>query len=294
MLKTILAVSLSLIFANSAFAERILATQPETMEIDRMLEVGQLEAAYDKAKAYAQSHDSSAEAHYWLGSAAGSMAGSVNFFSAASYAKQIKVEFEKAAQLDPTLIEARMGLIQFHLQAPGIVGGDEDQIPVLLAQISALDKGAGLRATAGVRLGEKDNAGAEALYRQALSLDAADADALAAMVGLMCKDKRFAPAAELLKAALAKAPDAPKIRYQSGKFSALSGTDLVAGLANLDALIASKPMPKAVSQAGLHYRRGQILALLNRKPEAITALERALQIDPMKEVKAELARLRKG
>ncbi len=294
MRKKILAFSLTLLFANSAFAERIMATQPETIEIDRLLDANELDAAYDKAEAYAEAHDSSAEAHYWLGSAAGSMAGSVNFLSAAGYAKQIKVEFEKAAQLDPTLIEARMGLIQFHQQAPGIVGGDEDQIPILLAQISALDKAAGLRATAGVRLFDEQFAAAEALYRQALSMDASDADSLAAMVGLLCKDKRFAPAAELVKAALAKAPDAPKIRYQSGKFSALSGTDLVEGLANLDALIALKPTPKAVSEAGLHLRRGQILAFLNRKPEAITALERAQQIEPMKEIKAELARLRKG
>jgi tetratricopeptide (TPR) repeat protein len=287
-----LALCAQLACTGALAAKRELATQPETREIAKLIN-SDLDTAYDKAEAYADTHDT-AEAHYWLGATAGNMASKVNFLSAASYAKQVKREFERAAALDPTHIEARMGLIQFHLQAPGIVGGDEDQVPVLIQQISALDKGAGLRADAGLKMSEKKDAAAQALYLQALTLDAADSDALAGAISVMAKSQSFAPAAALVQAALVKAPTDNKIRYQAGKLAALSGTQLEQGLAHLDALIALNPAPTDVSPAGMHMRRGQILAKLGRKPEAISALERAQSLQAMPEIKAELAKLKKG
>jgi tetratricopeptide (TPR) repeat protein len=278
----------------SVAAERVLATQLQTKEIRQLLNTNQAEQAYEKASAYAETNPNSAEAQYWLGSTAGSMAGSASMFSALSYAKETKRAFQKAADLDVTHIEARMGLVQFHLQAPGIAGGDEAQVPLLIAQIKAINPGAGFRAEGSLKQDQKDEAGALALYLQALKIDAADGDALGQALGILATGKRFAEAAVHLQAALAKAPTSVKVRYQAGKYAALSGQNLESGLAHLDNIIALKPSSEDVPLAGAYWRRGQILERLGRKPEAIAAMEAALKISDMKQIKADLARIRKG
>ena len=289
-----LLIIIALSFCGPALAERELASQPETREIHRLLNTNQARAALEKAKSYAKANDASAEAHYWLGAVSGNLASSASIFSAPSLARQAKTAFERAAALDAKHIEARVALVQFHLQAPGIVGGDDELIPGLIAQITAINPGAGLRAQALVKMTAEDFAGAQPLYLQALALDASDADAISGVVAVAAKTKQYQVADVALKKALAQAPESAKLRYQAGKLAALSGSELAPALAHLDALLAQKLAPAGVSVAGLHFRRGQILAHLGRKPEAISALERALQVGPSKEVTAELARLRKG
>ena len=188
-----------------------------------------------------------------------------------------------------------MGLIQFHLQAPGLAGGDEDLVPALVQQITAIDIGAGFRAQAIVKQIADDSAGAQALYRKALAYNPADVDALSIMVSMLSAEKKLAEAEILVQAALNKEPNNLKIQYQKAKCAALGGTDPDGGLAIVDTMLAAKPAIEGISIAGVHWRRGQILARLGRKSEAIQALERSQALDAsIKEVKAELAIMRKS
>src|SRR6476646_2722406 len=70
-------------------------------------------------KAVAQ-NPKNAEAHYLLGTAYGSQAQKASIFGQASLAGKTKDEFEKAVELEPALLDARFGLIQFYAMAPGI------------------------------------------------------------------------------------------------------------------------------------------------------------------------------
>ncbi len=65
----------------------------------------------------------SSDYHLWLGRAYGVKAQNAGVFSAMGYVGDIKDEFLKAVELDPTNFNARHDLVQFYLQAPGIVGG---------------------------------------------------------------------------------------------------------------------------------------------------------------------------
>jgi hypothetical protein len=115
------------------------------------------------------------------------------------------------------------------------------------------------------------------------------------MVALLTTEKKVAEAETLVSAALAKEPGNAKIQYQKAKCAALGGADPAGGLAIVDSVLAAKPAIEGISVAGVHWRRGQILARLGRKAEAIQALERSQALDAnIKEVKAELAMLRKG
>ena len=286
---------IALLVSSVAFAQSKLATTALSREVVALMQAQNFDAALAKAQAQVGSNPSSAEAHYWLGAVNGRLAQTSSIFSKLGYAKAVRSAFERAAELDPKQIEARMGLIQFHLQAPGLAGGDEDLVPALVQQIAAIDIGAGYRAQAIVKQINDDSAGAQMLYRKALAHNPADFDALTTMVSLLSTEKRIAEAEALVLAALAKQPGNVKIQYQKAKCAALGGTDPAGGLIIVDAVLAAKPAIEGISIAGVHWRRGQILARLGRKAEAIQALERSQRLDvSIKEVKAELALLRKG
>lgn len=274
------------------------ATTAASLEVRKLLGSGeekQLELAISKAEAQIEALPESAEAHYWAGAAYGRMAQTVNMFSAAGYARKVKSAFERSAQLDPKLFEAQYGLIQFHLQAPGFMGGDEAEAKRIAEKLAELDPVAGHRASATLKFAAKDRAGGKAELLAALAINPADPEVLSSVVGLYDQDKQFKEMGQVVHAALAKDADQVVVRYQFGKYAALSGQDLEAGLAHLDALLAMQPLPDKVSHAGMHWRRGQILAHLQRLPEAIQAVQQALKLEPKaKEIEASLAALKKS
>lgn len=71
--------------------------------------------------------ENNAEYHFWLGQAYAGDAQNSSFISAAFIAPKIKDEFARAVEIDPTHIGAYTGLANFHLNAPGIVGGDLEE-----------------------------------------------------------------------------------------------------------------------------------------------------------------------
>ena len=291
----LITIALALFLSGIACAQSKLVTTAASREVVDLLQAQDYDAALEKAQAQVDSNQGSAEAYYWLGAVNGRLAQTSSIFSKLGYAKAVRKAFQRAAELDPKQIEARMGLIQFHLQAPGLAGGDEDLVPGLVQQITAIDVGAGYRAQAIVKQIGDDPAGAQMLYRKALSHNPADLDALSTMVGLLSAEKKIAEAETLVLAALAKEPGNLKIQYQKAKCAALGGTDPVGGLTIVDTVLAAKPAIEGLSIAGAHWRRGQILARLGRKAEAIQALERSQALDAsIKDVKAELALMRKG
>ena len=293
-MKILLTVVLVLL-SQLAVAQSRLASTPASQEILRYIRAKDYDTAYEKAQAQTKALPNSAEAFYWLGRVNSLLVQSSSIFTRLGYAKGLRKAFERAAQLDPKMLEARIGLIQFHLQAPGIAGGDEDLIPALVQELSNIDKGAGLRAQAMVKLEEDDTAGARQLYRQALALDPADAEALGQIVAILDPLKDAVEITALIKAAVEKAPDDIRVQYQQGKWAALSGKDLDAGLALLEQVARAKPEPDVVSMPGLHWRRGQILEQLGRKTEAIAALKLSQQLDSsIKDVKVALERLGEG
>src|SRR5262249_52737244 len=65
--------------------------------------------------------------HRWLGRVYGEKASRANVFAAASLAGKTRDEFQRAAQLDPNDVDARLDLAEYYLEAPGIVGGGQDK-----------------------------------------------------------------------------------------------------------------------------------------------------------------------
>jgi tetratricopeptide (TPR) repeat protein len=65
--------------------------------------------------------------HRWLGRVYGEKASRANVFAAASLAGKTREEFLRAAQLDPSDVDAHLDLAEYYLEAPAIVGGGQDK-----------------------------------------------------------------------------------------------------------------------------------------------------------------------
>lgn len=88
------------------------------------------------------------EYHDWYGKACGRRAQEVNPFSAFSLARRTHREFQTAVRLAPTNVEAQRDLIRYLLNAPGFLGGGEQESLKQIQALSVVDAVDGMLARA--------------------------------------------------------------------------------------------------------------------------------------------------
>jgi tetratricopeptide (TPR) repeat protein len=124
--------------------------------------------AADAFERAAKQQQGSAVYHFWLGQAYGAQAQQANVLRQPSLARRTKQEFERAVQLDPDYLDARAGLMQFYLLAPGLMGGSVDKAREQAAEVRRRDPYRGAFLAASIAQRQKDVAGAMREY-QAIS-----------------------------------------------------------------------------------------------------------------------------
>lgn len=160
--------------------------------------------------------------HHWFGKAAGRRAERVIFFRAMGLAKKVREAFERAVELDPTNIPALADLLEFYLQAPGIVGGGEDKARGIAARLARLSPAEGHRAQALILAKRKDYAGAEKEFRRALELEPNKLGRLLELASFLDERGRHGEADTLFERAGQMQPDSPEYLFARGKRLALS------------------------------------------------------------------------
>src|SRR5208282_604406 len=115
--------------------------------------------------------------HLWLGRVYGEKADRANFIAAAGLAGKVRGEFERAVQLNPKDVEARLDLAEFYVDAPGIVGGSEQKAREQARAIALLNPAREHWVYARIAEKKKDSATAEREYHQYIDLSKGDAEA---------------------------------------------------------------------------------------------------------------------
>ena len=221
----------------------------------------------------------SAEAHYWLGVAYGEQAQRANVLRQASLAGKTKREFERAVQLAPDHLEARSGLMQFYLVAPGVMGGDKGKAREQAREIQRRNAYRGGFALASIAARDKDWAGVAREYQQLTTQfpdSTAPWTALAAAHG---QAGRWDDAFRTVDAMLRAHPTAMVAQYAVGRTAAESGTQLDRGAAALERYLQHTPRANEPSLANAHLRLGQIEEKRGRRDAARTQYQRALALD---------------
>ncbi|MEJ2628441.1 MAG: hypothetical protein P8078_07790, partial [bacterium] len=91
------------------------------------LEQEKSEEALEYAEKAIELNDSCSQYYYWLGRAYGLKAQQAAIFGKLPNAKKCKNAWIKAVELDPENLDARIGLFNYYLQAPGIAGGGKEK-----------------------------------------------------------------------------------------------------------------------------------------------------------------------
>jgi tetratricopeptide (TPR) repeat protein len=237
-----------------------------------------------------------AEYHLWLGNAVGEQAQEASVLRQPFMARRIKAEFERAVELDPQLVAAREGLLNYYLAAPGVMGGSLEKAKQQAAEIAKLDAFAGHMAAAQISWHGKDTVATVRDWRAAIALRPDSAAPVASLAQRLQAWGRNADAAALYQEHLARQPNSVPVRFQSARLSAITGEGLPRAEGYLRAIIADEswtPGGWFPPRAAVHARLGDVLRKQGRTAEARASYETALAMDKNSQIaKDGLAALR--
>lgn len=224
-----------------------------------------------------------AEYHFWAGNAYGAEAQRANRFRQALLARRVKAAFERAVALDPTLIDARSGLMGYYLFAPGFMGGSLPKAKEQAIALMALDPFLGREGLANVAMKQDDLAGAERELATLLR-DFPDSGRAVTLLGNFYADHaRPADALRVFEQWVAKHPKDPLGYYGIGRTAAVTGQQLDRGVA---ALQMARALPPAADEsvriepATITYRLGMIHEKAGRMADAKAAYAEVLKLEP--------------
>jgi tetratricopeptide (TPR) repeat protein len=129
--------------------------------------------------------------HLWLGRVYGEKADRANFLAAAGLAGKLRGEFERAVQLNPSDVDARLDLAEFYLEAPGIIGGGEEKARDQAASIGALNPSREHWVYARIAEKKKDTVTAEREYHQYIDLSNGSGESWLNLALFLRRQKRF-------------------------------------------------------------------------------------------------------
>jgi len=162
----------------------------------------------------------SADCRLWLGRAYGRRAERMSGLArigALSLGRKLRVKFTEAVELEPRNLVALQSLFDFHVEAPGIVGGDVDQARALAKRIAAIDEGQGLRAQSALHRRDEEWPEAEAALRRAIELEPEDVGHQLSLASFLARRGRFAESDRLFERLRAEHPDDPNVWFAFGK-----------------------------------------------------------------------------
>jgi tetratricopeptide (TPR) repeat protein len=221
------------------------------------------------------------EVHLWLGRAYLAELQSGGGLRQAFLAGKVRTSFEKAVELDPSSVEARISLAGYYLSAPLIAGGSRKKALGQAEAIVKLDLVEGSLLLARIHSEKKEWDQAEAALLRVLEVHPEHAEAHF-LLGRTYQDaERWPEAARSFEAAIAANPELPLAWYQLGRTGALSGSNLDRSLAAIEVYLerfADAGPP--VYRTGAWWRKGTILEKKGLTDDAIAAYQRALETDP--------------
>ena len=237
-------------------------------------------AALDAAEDLVDDFPDHAAAHLWLGNAYANRIGRVNSFSQGLMAPKLRGALERSLELDPNLHEARGALVEYYLQAPGIVGGSVAKAKAQAAELQRRDPPRGHYALGRIAQHEERMADAKRHYLDAYAARPDNATYRMSAGLIHQEDEAWDKAFEVFAAWTRDEPKAAGAWYQLGRTVVLSGQRLDQGAVAFRRFLALPEQPGQPEHKHGWWRLGQALAKAGDKAGAREALQKALALDP--------------
>lgn len=238
----------------------------------------------DAAKAFeraVKADGASAASHYWLGRTYAVQVLRANLIRQASLAGKTRAAFERAVQLDPDYLDARMGLMQFYLRAPGIAGGSIAKAQQQVAEVRKRNAFRGGMMAATVARREGKYAAAVAEYERLIAQHPDSAAPWSSLASTYGDQKKWDEAFRTVDRFAAAMPREVLADYALGRAAAESGQQLERGERGLKRYIATaSPAPGEPTIATAHMRLGTIHEKRGNRELARASYQTALRLEP--------------
>ncbi len=205
-------------------------------------------------------------------------------------AKKIKKSMEHSLTLAPNNLDALEGLVQFHLQAPSIAGGDKKEAALLVEKIMALDALRGHSLSATIAGNAEDYDKAREHLNKAMALAPDDADVYIGLGSIDLLEAKYDQAIASYEKCLERAPDNITCKYQMAKACQIGNVQLEKGKAAFTAIIDSGQDDKDYL-AYSYYRLGEIYKQEGDNDAAKKQYELALSVKDIKPAEKALKEL---
>ncbi len=218
--------------------------------------------------------------HLWLGRAYGQKADHVFGISAYGLARKVLKEFMASVNLAPKDTDSRFDLLEYYLQAPGMLGGGVDKAEAEAEAIAKIDKRRGYTAGALIQEHAKHWHEAEDELKQA-TLQFPDApEAFGDLAAYLLRRERYEQAEDAADKALSLRPTYPAAILISAVAQIRQHKNLVAVEKALQALAAGPLQDDDPPFDEVYYWLGMASLAQGDKIRARQALVTALQFNP--------------
>jgi len=290
-------------------------------DIDGALQMAEQAVALDDNNSYA---------HCMVADAVGSKIETAGVFSKMGMGKRIRNEAEKAVALDPKNVKCLDIMVEFHRQAPGLLGGDKAKVPEFVQKMIAADPVQGHMKEVELALKDKhiekiepaykailaeaphdyrtfvllggyymsDGGGkkfdlAEKYARDAIKVDPSSMDAYSLLAQALIQQNKDTEVDAVLAQAEKDAPYSLNPHYQAGKALLALNRNLPTAEKYIRKYLTQEPEPTMPPLAAAHWRLGLVLEKEGKKPEALKEVQLALQMKPdLKQAEPDLKRLK--
>jgi tetratricopeptide (TPR) repeat protein len=196
--------------------------------------------------------------HLWLAREYGRKAAEANPLSAAGLARKAKSEFERAVQLDPTNVPARVDLAQYYTEAPSIMGGGLDKARDQAAQVQKYDPGMAHLILARIAEKEKQYSQVDAEYQAAIKNARNPADMWLQLAAYYRQHGRLDEMQAAVQSAMSQPNKPAESYFDAGKELYLGGRNLAAAVQYLQQYLASGELVETAPAFQAHYLIGQL------------------------------------
>lgn len=228
--------------------------------------------------------ESNPEAHYLLGEAYISSLQQISKLKIISQVKKAKKEWERSSELDKNQIGARESLINFHLYAPGLMGGDKDEAKILAGEIFNIDSLKGRVFFGLIHSRNEEYAKAENEYKKVISADPEMWEGYSYLGDMYLIKKDFINSQKMYLKVLDIKPDNSDAYYNLGNCVLKSGQDLESGITYFETFLKNRTNTSDGLKAHVHCQIAEIYKKMNDTENAKKEYKKALETDPSNKV----------
>jgi len=263
-------------------------------EAEKSVEDGDLDEAAKLLEKALELDPDNCSYHFARGDIQGARAQKASVFTKISKARSCKSHFERAIELCPDSVKYVAALMQYHLQAPGVAGGNDDEAIRLLAEIYALDSAEGRLAEAVVARDDEDFERAEQLYLAVIESGGDTLRALRALGNMMNYDaENFEKARTYYERLLAIDPEDWGIVYQLGRVCVMARAHPREAVHCFQRYVNHPVEGNHPEHAAAYWRMGMAYELLDLPDSAVICYENSLKLEPnYKDAKKALRKLK--